>query len=186
MADFSNIFAGTGYTLMSPEELEAYDADEAWRAYGRGGGSFFPQTGTSITTAEQVGTPDVGMYGFEQPYTGLGSTLLPAGWQALTGTLGAGYDVAIGTGGAERALIAEERRQSEQAVDDGTEQPGAIPAALDYVQGIPGAAGEAGGELLGNLFAGATEPLTAIPGDLLGDIPTWVPLLGAAYLLTRK
>jgi len=179
MPDFSNIFAGTGYQFLSPEELATYDAGQEWRDFGRSGEAvFWDPTITPVVRA----APEVGMYGYEQPYTGPGSTLIPAGLSALTGTLGAGYDIAIGTGGAARAAIAEELR----AEETGTEQPGAVPAALDYVQGIPGAAGEAGGELLSGLIGGVTEPLTAIPGDLFGDIPSWVPLLGAAYLLTRK
>jgi len=63
---------------------------------------------------------------------------------------------------------------------------------LDYISNIPGELGEAGGELLEGLGAGAgaglgslVDPLTSIPGDLFKNIPIWVPVLGAAFLLTR-
>jgi len=73
----------------------------------------------------------------------------------------------------------------------------AAGAAAEYVSDIPGEIGEAAGELVAELGAGAgagvqsllegfTTPLTAIPGDLFEGIPTWVPLLGAAFLLTRN
>jgi len=64
--------------------------------------------------------------------------------------------------------------------------------AAEYISNIPGEAGEAGGEFLSGLGAGAgaglgglVDPLTAIPGDLFKNIPIWVPVLGAAFLLTR-
>ena len=92
--------------------------------------------------------------------------------------------IQIGPGGAQRAIIAEELRAAEAA------------RAADYVSDIPGEIGEAGGEFVAELGAGvgsgiesvltgATEPLTAIPGDLLGDIPIWVPLLAGAFILSR-
>jgi len=64
--------------------------------------------------------------------------------------------------------------------------------AGEYISNIPGEVGEAGGELLAGVGAGAgagigslVDPLTAIPGDLFKNIPIWVPVLGAAFLLTR-
>lgn len=64
--------------------------------------------------------------------------------------------------------------------------------AAEYISNIPGEAGEAGGEFLAGVGAGAgagigslVDPLTAIPGDLFKNIPIWVPVLGAAFLLTR-
>ena len=142
-----------------------------WEEFGRSGEPFFPQTGTSITTAEQVGTPDVGMYEYEQFAF---PPMLGAGYSALTGTLGAGYDVAIGTGRSQEGDLVDEAATTDAA------------AAADYISDIPGEIGEAGGELVGNLLGGALAPITAAPGALFGEIPTWVPLLGAAYLLTRK
>ena len=63
---------------------------------------------------------------------------------------------------------------------------------LDYMSNVPGEIGEAGGELFANLGAGlgsgvaaASQPLWDAPGDLLKNIPIWVPVLGAAFLLTR-
>jgi len=172
--------------------LGEYFATEhpTWEEYGRSGEAFFPETGTSITTAEQAPPPDVGMYGYEQ-FTF--PPILGAGYSALTGTLGAGYEtiapVAVGVGGEARALIAEQLRLEEAAKLTG--------GVIEYISDIPGEIGEAGGEFLSELGAGAgagvqsvleggITPLTAIPGDLFEGIPTWVPLLGAAYLLTRK
>ena len=97
--------------------------------------------------------------------------------------------VTVGEGGAERALIAEQLRLEEAAQLTG--------GVIEYISDIPGEIGEAGGEFLAELGGGAgagvqsvleggITPLTAAPGALFGDIPTWVPLLGAAYILTRK
>ena len=147
-----------------------------WEEYGRSGEPFFPQTGTSITTAEQVGTPDVGMYGYEQFAF---PPILGAGYSALTGTLGAGYAglpaVTVGAGRSQEGDIVDEAAAAEAAA-----------AAADYISDIPAEIGEAGGELVGNLLGGVLAPITAAPGALFGEIPTWVPLLGAAYILTRK
>jgi len=97
--------------------------------------------------------------------------------------------VTVGEGGAARASIAEQLRLEEAAKLAG--------GAIDYISDIPGEIGEAGGEFVAGLGAGVgtgvesvltgvTAPITAIPGDLFEGIPTWVPLLGAAYLLTRQ
>jgi len=117
------------------------------------------------------------------------------------GPLTPGYvaPVVIGTGGAERAAIAAELRAADAAQAAGAAERAAAAAgaAAEYVSDIPGEIGEAGGEFLSELGAGAgagvqslfegfTIPLTEIPGDLFEGIPTWVPLLGAAFLLTRK
>jgi len=150
-ADFSNIFGG---------ELPLSDAP-TWEEYGRSGESFFPQTGTSITTAEQT------------TYAGPGAVDILQNWGTFL------PPVQIGTGGAARAAIAEQLR-----------------ASAEYVSDIPAEVGEAGGEFVAELGAGVgagvesvltgvTAPITAIPGDLFEGIPSWVPLLGAAYLLTR-
>lgn len=146
-----------------------------WEEYGRSGEPFFPQTATSITTSEQVGTPDVGMYGYEQVTV---PPILGAGYSALTGTLGAIPAVVVGSGRSQEGDLVDEAQMADQE--------GALPAAIDYISDIPGEVGEAGGELVGNLLGGALAPLTAAPGDLFEGIPTWVPLLGAAFLLTRK
>ena len=151
---------------------EFFAADHpTWEEYGRSGEPFFPLTGTSITTAEQVGTPDVGMYGYEQFAF---PPILGAGYSALTGTLGAIPSVVVGTGRSQEGDLVDEAATTDAA------------AAADYISDIPGEIGEAGGELVGNLLGGALAPITAAPGALFGEIPTWVPLLGAAYLLTRK
>lgn len=156
--DFSNIFGG---------ELPLSDAP-TWEEYGRSGESFFPQTGTSITTAEQT------------TYAGPGAVDILQNWGTFL------PPVQIGTGGAARAAIAEQLRAAqEQAL-----------AGADYISDIPGEIGEAGGEFLAELGAGAgagvqsllegaTDPITTIPGDLLGDIPIWVPLLAGAFILAR-
>ena len=151
---------------------EFFAADHpTWEEYGRSGEPFFPQTGTSITTAEQVGTPDVGMYGYEQFAF---PPILGAGYSALTGTVGAIPSVVVGTGRSQEGDLVDEAAAADAA------------ATADYISDIPGEIGEAGGELVGNLLGGALAPITAAPGALFGEIPTWVPLLGAAYLLTRK
>jgi len=74
----------------------------------------------------------------------------------------------------------------------------ATAATLDYIQGIPGAAGEAAGEFaeelgegagagLEGLLGGVLDPVAAFPKDLLGGIPLWVPAIAVAYLaLGRK
>jgi len=97
--------------------------------------------------------------------------------------------IQIGTGGAERAVIAAELRAAEAAQAAG----GAALAAADYISDIPGEIGEAGGELVAELGAGVgaglgavVAPVVAAPGALLEGIPIWVPLLGAAFLLTRN
>ena len=151
---------------------EFFAADHpTWEEYGRSGEPIFTQTGTSITTAEQVGTPDVGMYGYEQFAF---PPILGAGYSALTGTVGAIPSVVVGTGRSQEGDLVDEAATTDAA------------AAADYISDIPGEIGEAGGELVGNLLGGALAPITAAPGALFGEIPTWVPLLGAAYLLTRK
>jgi len=70
---------------------------------------------------------------------------------------------------------------------------GVIAGGLEYISNIPGEIGEAAGEFVAGLGGGVgaglgalTAPIVAAPGALLEGIPTWVPLLGAAYLLTRN
>jgi len=70
---------------------------------------------------------------------------------------------------------------------------GLIAGGLEYISNIPGEIGEAAGEFVAGLGGGVgaglgalTAPIVAAPGALLEGIPTWVPLLGAAYLLTRN
>ena len=88
--------------------------------------------------------------------------------------------VTVGPGRSQEGDLVDEAAAAAAAAQ------AAAAAAADYVSDIPGEIGEAGGELIGNLLEGATAPITAIPGDLFEGIPTWVPLLGAAYLLTRN
>ena len=140
-------------------------------------------------------TPEPGDYGpaggissgVERPFfTGsfwdfMASDWAPGSQRHLVDPTGPLLPIQIGPGGANRATIAAERRAAE---------------AAEYVSDIPGEIGEAGGEFVAELGAGvgsgiesvltgATEPLTAIPGDLLGDIPIWVPLLAGAFILAR-
>jgi len=70
---------------------------------------------------------------------------------------------------------------------------GVIAGGLEYISNIPGEIGEAAGEFVAGLGGGVgaglgalTAPIVAAPGALLEGIPSWVPLLGAAYLLTRN
>jgi len=70
---------------------------------------------------------------------------------------------------------------------------GVIAGGLEYISNIPGEIGEAAGEFVAGIGGGVgaglgalTAPIVAAPGALLEGIPTWVPLLGAAYLLTRN
>ena len=149
-----------------------------WEEYGRSGEAFFGGeiTGSGATPSgietEIYPIPSFGGIPFLRY---LGDSTPPP--------------VTVGEGGAERASIAEQLRLEEAAKLAG--------GAIDYVSDIPGEIGEAGGEFLSELGAGAgaglqsvlaggITPLTAIPGDLFEGIPTWVPLLGAAYLLTRR
>jgi len=122
-----------------------------------------------------------------------GGDIYPVG--ITLGSLG-GDIVQIGTGGAARAEIAAELRAQEAATlaAGAAERAGAAAGATaEYVSGIPGELGEAGGELVAELGAGVgaglgavVAPIVAAPGALLEGIPVWVPLLGAAFLLTRK
>jgi len=73
------------------------------------------------------------------------------------------------------------------------EGEGLIAGGLEYISNIPGEIGEAAGEFVSGLGGGVgaglgalTAPIVAAPGALLEGIPSWVPLLGAAYLLTRN
>ena len=162
-ADFSNIFGG---------ELPLTDAP-TWAEYGRSGQSFFGGETTGSTVPGAGGMPSAGggdMY--TAPGVQNWGSFLPP--------------VQIGTGGAARADIAAQLRAAqEQAL-----------AGADYISDIPGEVGEAAGEFAAELGAGlgagiqsvltgATEPITDIPGDLLGDIPIWVPLLAGAFILSR-
>jgi len=70
---------------------------------------------------------------------------------------------------------------------------GVIAGGLEYISNIPGEIGEAAGEFVAGIGGGVgaglgalTAPIVAAPGALLEGIPSWVPLLGAAYLLTRN
>jgi len=73
------------------------------------------------------------------------------------------------------------------------EGEGLIAGGLEYISNIPGEIGEAAGEFVAGIGGGVgaglgalTDPIVADPGALLEGIPSWVPLLGAAYLLTRN
>jgi len=130
-------------------------------------------------------TPEPGEYGLAggMPSAGGGDMYTAPGVQNWASFL---PPVQIGTGGAARAEIAAQLRAvQEQAL-----------AGADYVSDLPGEVGEAAGEFAAELGAGlgagiqsvltgATEPITDIPGDLLGDIPIWVPLLAGAFILSR-
>ena len=94
--------------------------------------------------------------------------------------------VQIGTGGAARAEIAAQLRAAQELA----------LAGADYVSDLPGEVGEAAGEFVEELgagvgagiesvLAGATEPITDIPGDVLREIPIWVPILAGAFILSR-
>ena len=74
----------------------------------------------------------------------------------------------------------------------------AVTDALDYVQGIPGAAGTAGGEFfagfgagfgegINKALSGALQPVAEVPGTLTSSLanPGTLALLAGAYLLTR-
>ncbi len=133
-------------------------------------------------------TPEPGAYGAAGGMpSGIETPFLTGSFWDLLSTSGTATlpPVQIGPGGAERAIIAEELRAADAA------------AAADYISDLPGEVGEAAGEFVAELGAGVgsatesviggvTAPITAIPGDLFEGIPTWVPLLGAAYLLTRN
>jgi len=160
-----------GYEWLSPEELEAHVPGQEWRQYGASGEPVFPQ----LEPYRTIEVSETGMYGYEQAYTGPGAVVVPAGYAALTGTLGAGYGWSMGTG--RDTPVVDLENGNGLMLEDPPE--GAIPAGLEYLSNVPGEIGEAGGEFLANLFA----PVTGIPGDILGDLPIWVPLLGAAFLL---
>jgi len=122
-----------------------------------------------------------------------GGDIYPVG--ITLGSLG-GDIVQIGTGGAARAEIAAELRAQEAATlaaGAAERAAAAAGATAEYISDIPGELGEAGGELVAELGAGVgaglgavVAPIVAAPGALLEGIPVWVPLLGAAFLLTRK
>ena len=171
---FGNLFAGSGYLWLTPAQIEAHEPGQEWREYGASGEPFFPQQIPYRT----IETRDTGMYGYEAPYTGPGSVILPAGYSALTGVLGEGYDWTVGTGRATPVVDLPNG-----APPPAPAQEGALPAALDYLSDVPGEIGEAGGEFLVNLFGPPLGTLAAVPGSLFENIPTWVPLLGAAWLL---
>jgi len=139
----------------------------------------------TVTPAPTAPPPaDTGLYVFEQP--------------GFLSWLGGGplSEPEIGPGGAERAATAARLRAEEAAAlaAGAAERAGEVAgAAAEYVSGIPGAIGEAGGELVAELGAGVgaglgavVAPIVAAPGALLEGIPVWVPLLGAAFLLTRN
>jgi len=91
----------------------------------------------------------------------------------------------------------DEFRRIREAFRSGTYRrergEGVIAGGLEYISNIPGEIGEAAGEFVAGIGGGVgaglgalTAPIVAAPGALLEGIPTWVPLLGAAYLLTRN
>jgi len=141
-----------------------------WEQYGRSGEAFFPDVGRA---------PSGATYDPRPWYTSLlgGPYYWPEG-------LGGPPEPEIGPGGAARATLAERLRAEEAAklafgAAERAAEAGAAAAqtALD----IPGEFGEAAGDLL----AGLADPLVKLPGALLEGIPIWVPLLGAAFLLSR-
>jgi len=143
-----------------------------WEQYGRSGEAFFPDVGRAPSGATYR---DQGLWAGISEY--ISAQYRPEG-------LGGPPEPEIGPGGAARATIAERLRAEEAAklafgAAERAAEAGAAAAqtALD----IPGEFGEAAGDLL----AGLTDPLVKLPGALLEGIPIWVPLLGAAFLLTR-
>ena len=180
-----------------------------------GQGAFFttPDPATLAPGAARTWGPGSAGYQTGTGYPGsVGFLLLPESLGALAGvardpvaavggvieaTGGGGGGFTIGTSQELTPEQAEAYRSaSQQAADLLAETLSAASSTLEYISNLPGEVGEAGGEFVAGLGAGVgaasesviggvTAPLSALPGDLFEGVPTWVPLLGAAYLLTR-
>jgi len=151
-----------------------------WEEFGRSGEPVFydPDAPVSIalTTPSGIEKPMYPVFSLGTLFPGAGSRAddppqLPgAGWWTT---------------------LWEERETKQAAPEDNgltLEDPpeGAIPAGFEWLSNLPGEFGEAGGEFFANLFGPPLGTLAAVPGSVFENIPIWVPLLGAAYLLTRK
>lgn len=162
-ADFNVPGWGTGWALPAPY-VAAENGDEPPAAQSSSGDMFTPTGSFWDFMASEWGP------GSQRHLVDPTGPLLPP--------------VTVGTG----------RSQEGDIIDEAAAVAAAAAAAAAE---IPGAIGEAGGELVAGLGAGVgsgvesvltgvTAPITAIPGALFEGIPSWVPLLGAAYLLSRQ
>jgi len=155
---------------------EFFEAEPpTWEEYGRSGEPFFYDPDAPISLA--LATPS----GIEKPMYPVFTlgTLFPSAGSRADDPPQLPGSVAWGKFWAERA--------SERAApEDSQAQDSVLLETLDYVSDLPGEFGEAGGEFFSNLFGPPLETFAAVPGSVFENIPLWVPLLGAAFLLTRN
>jgi len=152
-----------------------------WEEYGRSGEPFFYDPDAPVSIA--LTTPS----GIEKPmYPYEAFTLFPGAGSRADDPPQLPGSGAWGSFWGERASVTKQAAPEDNGLTLEDPSEGAIPAGLEWLSNLPGEFGEAGGEFFANLFGPPLGTLAAVPGSVFENIPTWVPLLGAAYLLTRK